>query len=277
MGGRIARAVGLSAVLALALLGLSQMLHEGWWLQDANGYWEAAMRLRSHLPLYPAVANVDASDVYKYAPWFAYAWLPLTVLPKALAMGLWLAANLAAVVACAVPPLRVRSAAGLTMALFTVALLLPTAATGNVQPLLVATLLYGVERASGPFWIAAAASLKAMPIILVAVYVGRGEWRRAAATVTLTVALVAPMLLFDISHYPMSAGAAIGPLNEAVMYAAALIAAAVALVVARGRFGWLAGSVATVLAAPRWSYYTPSFLIVGFAGLTAEQPVKPPR
>ena len=263
--GRAVRATALAAVLALTILSLSQMLHVGWWLQDANGYWEAAMRLRAGAPLYPAVPNVDASDVYKYAPWFAYAWVPLTLLPKSAAMVLWIAAELAAVLACALPAIRAGTLAGVATSFIAIALLLPAAATGNVQPLVVAALLYGVERTTGPLWIAATASLKAMPLVLVAVYVGRRQWRRAAITMALTAALVAPMLLFDLSHYPLSAGAATGPMSQVAMYAAAMVAAGISMLLARGPYGWLAASVATVLAAPRWSYYVPSFLLVGLA------------
>ena len=70
-----------------------------------------------------------------------------------------------------------------------------------MQPLLVLGLMWGVERRSGPLWIALGASLKGVPLLLALVYAGRGEWRRAAMALGLTAVLVAPALLFDLSHY----------------------------------------------------------------------------
>lgn len=40
----------------------------GWTLADAGAYWQAALRLRDGEPLYPLLTNVDASEVYRYAP-----------------------------------------------------------------------------------------------------------------------------------------------------------------------------------------------------------------
>ena len=51
---------------------------------DVSAYWEAANRLRDGDPLYQARA-ANASDLYRYAPWFATAWIPLTYLPQAVA------------------------------------------------------------------------------------------------------------------------------------------------------------------------------------------------
>ena len=66
--------------------------------------------------------------------------------------------------------------------------------------------MWGVERRSGPIWIALGASLKAVPLALALVYAGRGEWRKAAVAAGLTALLVAPMLLFDLSGYSTDPG-----------------------------------------------------------------------
>lgn len=55
---------------------------------DVAAYWGAAERIRAGEPLYVAgVAN--ASDLYRYAPWFAYAWVPLTYLPSDIVTSAW--------------------------------------------------------------------------------------------------------------------------------------------------------------------------------------------
>ena len=267
--GRAARAIGLAAIAAYAVLGISQLLTHGWWAQDAQAYWNAAERLRAGGDLYPAVANIDASDVYRYAPWFAGAWIPLTLLPKGFAMAAWIGMLFGVSAASVVPLLRAQTLASLALAVLATALLVPAAASGNVQPLLVFALLYGVERQSGPLWIAVAASLKATPLLLVAVYLGRRQWRRAALAGILTAVLVAPMLFFDLSHYPAQVGAATGPLGGLPLAAAAGVAALLAVRLGRGRYGWLAASAATLAAMPRWSYYQPTFLLVALA--------RPPR
>ena len=264
--GRVARAIGLAAIAAYAILGLSQPLAHGWWGQDAQAYWQAAERLRAGGDLYPAVVNIDASDVYRYAPWFAVAWIPLTLLPKGVAMAIWIGMLFAVSAASVLPLLRARTLASLALSILAAALLVPAAASGNVQPLLVFALLFGVEQRSGPLWIAVAASLKATPILFVAVYLGRRQWRRATLAGVLTGVLVAPMLFFDVSHYPVQVGAAAGPLGGLLLAAAAGVAALLAVRLAPGRYGWLAASVAALAAMPRWSYYQPTFLLAGLAG-----------
>lgn len=259
---RIAKALALASIGAFAILALLQ-IRDGWWMQDADAYWQAALRLRAGDPLYPAMASQDASAVYRYAPWFAAAWIPITFLSQPVGYALWALVVFAAAGFCTWQVARLGGMAAALVALLVAALLLPAAASGNVQPLLVATLLFGLERRSGPLWIAIAASLKAAPILLVAVYLGRREWRRAALTLALTALLTLPMLAFDLSHYPMDTGAATGPLPTWLTLALAAIATGVSFLFARTRFAWLAASAAVLLAIPRWSYYQPSFLVLG--------------
>lgn len=60
-------------------------------------------------------------------------------------------------------------------------------------------LVWGVERRSGPLWIAIGASLKAVSLLLALVYAGLGEWRRAGLALLLTAVMVAPAFLYDLS------------------------------------------------------------------------------
>ena len=233
---------------------------------DMDAYWEAAERLRHGEPLYRAGIETD-SDLYRYAPWFAFAWVPLTYLPKEAVLLGWMMLCLGAAIVSVAPLLR-HGAAGWAALAFLLPFQLEGAAFGNVQPILVASLLWGAPRRSGPLWVALGASLKVVPIVLVAVYAGRGEWRRAIVTLGLTAILVAPMLLFDLSGYSTAIGA--GQLSlltvSPVLYGVAAVAAAAAAYAgARSRYAWALGSLAMMVALPRFLLYEISFAIVGQA------------
>jgi lysylphosphatidylglycerol synthetase-like protein (DUF2156 family) len=236
---------------------------------DVAAYWGAAERIRAGEPLYVAgVAN--ASDLYRYAPWFAYAWVPLTLLPRDLVTSAWVGLMLAAAIASTLPLLRHGLAGMAAFALFA-PLQVQGAIFGNVQPLLVLMLLWGVERRSGPVWIAIGASLKAVPLLLAIVYAGRGEWLRAGLATLLSAVLVAPALLFDLSGYSTQPG----PGNMSLISVGSLLylAVAVTMVVlafvgARSRYPWLLGALAMVAALPRMLTYEISFLLVGLAGVS---------
>jgi len=147
---------------------------------------------------------------------------------------------------------------------------LQAAVFGNVQPLLVLVLLWGVERRGGPLWIALGASLKAAPLVLALVYAGRGEWRRAGLTVALTALLVAPAFAFDLSAYPTALGGGQMSLTEVSVWLwlpVALVAMGATLALARTRFGWLAGSIAMIFTLPRLLDYEFNFVLVGLAEL----------
>ncbi len=270
---RASQASSAACLVALAVLAISQV-RDGWWLQDADAYWQAAARLRDGAPLYPMLASQDAATVYRYAPWFAALWVPLTLLPQALAYALWEMGCLVGAVFCIWHVVRTGGIAAALMGLLMAALLIPAAASGNVQPILVGLLLFGLERRSGPLWIAVAASLKATPLLLVAVYVGRREWTRAGWTLALTAALTLPMLAFDLSHYPIDVAAAAGPLPAWLALASAAALTGAATWLARTRYSWLAASAAVLIAIPRWSYYQPTFLALGTTGreVKADQP-----
>jgi hypothetical protein len=234
---------------------------------DTDAYWDAALRLRSGEPLYVASGDILARDVYRYSPWFAYAWIPLTYLPRHAVEAVWSAAMVACTVIAVIPLLARRTLASFTVAMLIGWLTLQTALFGNVQPLLIAGLVWTVDRRAGPIWIAVAASLKFVPILYVVVYLSRGEWCRAAVTVACTVALVAPIVAFDLSGYTAVPGHTLSlysvhPVLWVVVAVGALGVAAV-LATRRSPHAWLAASAAVILAYPQAHLSYASHLLVG--------------
>ncbi|MGQ0609273.1 MAG: glycosyltransferase family 87 protein [Chloroflexota bacterium] len=259
--------------------GIAQMIFavRDWSLVDMEAYWSAAMRVRDGGPLYPALRDTTTADVYRYAPWFAYAWVPLTFLPKALVGAVWTLVLVAATGAVSLAIVRHRTPVGVALGGLVVGMLILIDSTGNVHALLIAALLFGVERRTGPLWIAVAASLKVVPILFVLVYVGRGQWRRVGETLGVTFLLVAPMLLFDLSNYPVSAGELSYSLFDRAfpLWAAAvtfLSAVTVAAAAQRSAHAWLAAATAAVIALPRLWTYDFTFVAVGLAEAGKEKP-----
>src|SRR5947208_6524475 len=231
-----------------------------WSLSDSTAYWNAAMRLREGMPLYPTVGNVEASDVYRYAPWFAWLTVPFTYLPKWLAGLIWSLILVAASVAAVVP--LARRGAWIQVAFF-FPILIGISAFGNVQALLIASLVWTVDRWSGPAWIGVAASLKIFPILFALTYLGRGQWVRALVPVAVAALLWAPALLYDLRGYVTESGQA-GLFGNTVVWAivaAGVAAAAIAL--ARTWVGWLASAAAVVLGGPRFFIYDVTYLQLG--------------
>lgn len=263
----IARIARLLVVALVVGVGISQLILTvgDWHLRDMGAYWDAGERLRAGEALYPALADTEASEVYRYAPWFAWAWVPLTYLPRDFVSVVWSVLLLLASAAALAPFVRMR--AWLPIAFF-LPILVGISAIGNVQPLIVAALVLGVERRSGPLWIALAASLKAVPILFVATYLGRRLWVRAGVTVLLTTLLIVPMLFYDLGSYPTGADAAAVLIQWPVVYAVALgTAIIITLRLARTRYAWLASASTVALAVPRFFVYDVTFLMTAVAGM----------
>jgi hypothetical protein len=187
--------------------------------------------------------------------------VPFTFLPAQLAGALW---SLILIVASAVAlePL-IRARAWILVALFA-PILVGISASGNVHPLMIAALVFGVERRSGPLWIALAASLKIFPILFIAVYVGRREWSRAAIAIVVAAALWASALLYDLRGYTTDPGQAVSLFAVPAIWVL-VISAGVLLTIrlATTRFAWLAAGTTIVLSLPRIFVYDVTYLMVG--------------
>ena len=195
----------LAVLLICATYALANlvMVTRDWEFDDVHAYVGAAQRLLDGGPLY--VSAADPSDLYLYAPWFAAVWIPLTSLPTDVMEIGWALVLLAAVVA-AVLPLR-HSLAGVALALLLGGLLYRTAGWGNVQSLLVAALVYAVPTRAGPWVVGVAASMKPWPILAVAVYAWRREWKSVAIALGVAAVLWLPALWFGIASYPFGSRA----------------------------------------------------------------------
>lgn len=201
-----AEAAALAVALAIALTYLTQggVFGPDRFAADMDAYWNAAVRLREGLPLYPPLADVDASGVYRYPAWFAFVWVPLTLAPKEPVAAAWVAGMLVASGAALAPAVRARSLAALVLALLMAPLLLETAWRGNVEPLLVAGLAWGI----GGRWeapaIALAAATKLTPIAFLAIPLARRDVVGVSFAVAMIGVMIAPTFIFDVSEYPVA-------------------------------------------------------------------------
>lgn len=96
------RSLGPLRILALAIcigFGLAFFIANvrSWQLEDSEAYWNAALRLRGGEPLYVPVDPGADEMIARYAPWFAWLWVPLTMLPKGAVQVGWSLLLLAAV------------------------------------------------------------------------------------------------------------------------------------------------------------------------------------
>jgi len=253
------------AILAGIAVGAAVFALQSWTLEDMHVYLDAARRLREGETLYSTTNPLAA---YQYAPWFAAAWVPLTFLPETMVAVAWSGVLVVASFISVRPLLKRRSAPELALALLMLPILLfSSARSGNVQPLLIAGLVIGLERRWGPLAVAAAASLKAFPLALALVYLGRGDWRRFTMAVGLTGLLATPMLFFDLARYTVDGARAgtlynISPLAWAAPVAG-LVAVTIGLAWRRSAHTWLAAAATVVMGLPRMLSYDMSFLLVG--------------
>lgn len=238
-----------------------------WNPADAGAYLGAAERLRHGQALYPAM-NPEAHEVYRYAPWFAFAWIPASCLPSGLVAHAWSLLMLVAAAAAVVPLLRPPSRARIVLAAILGAFLAETAMFGNVHPLVVAILSWSIRRPSGPIWVGVAASLKLVPILFVAYWAAIGEWRKAATAGVVAAILLVPMLAFDLSHYTTDPGSGLVSLYAASPIAWAAVAFATGgatlwLLARRSQYAPVALAILMFLGPPRASTAYLAFLIPG--------------
>ncbi len=271
---QLARLVVVAVVIGLSIAWIIWAVN-GFTLSDSHAYRMAAERLLAGEDLYqPAVTQDEA---FRYAPWFAAAWIPIAALPRAAGDALWAATLLAASAIAVFPLARQPRLGGRLLSIMGGTMLLWTAARGNVHPLVMVALIHGMNRRSGPLWVALAASLKAVPILFVLVYLARREWLRAASAVALTLVLVAPMPLLGWKLDVVQAGESLSLYYLVSLLAWAIVAAlalGLALVVAwrTPRYAVVAAAATTILALPRLLLYDLTYLLVAATPTPAVRP-----
>jgi len=247
-----------------------------WNFGDINAYWLAADRLKHGEQLYLGSLDPDSYRVFRYAPWFAWLWVPLTYLPRTLVELGWAAILGAASIWLLAGLVRLRSAAAVALALVMTPWLLSLVQVGNIQPLVVAALAFGISRRSGPLWIGLTGSLKLVPGLFVLVYIARREWKRVAWAVAATVVFTVPYLLHDLSGYQTDPGRSYSLyyyVSPAAWLAGAVLSSVVAVYLAwrRSPYVWVAAAVAVMLAAPRTHVTYATYLLVGVLGGAADR------
>jgi hypothetical protein len=234
-----------------------------------NVYWNAGEQWRLTGNPYALVPGTTDNSVYRYAPWFAALWVPLTLLPRILVNVVWSALLIVGSFTAIWPLIQRGGRITLPIAILMWGILFGMAAGGNAQGLMVAWLVFGVERRSGPLWIATAASLKVVPFLYVLVYVGRREWGKVAATVLLTLVLTAPILFFQRPPLASEFGISNSLWNIApsLWLVTVPIAVAIGAVVAIrwNRYAWPTLGTVCNLILPRLFIYDVTLLLPGLA------------
>lgn len=258
-------------VSVLFVVGVITALDK-WHLTDLKAYLAAAELLAAGgNPFEVQLWERGLPYHFHYSPWFAAVFVPLTALPVEVVRVGWSAILLVASALALVPIARHYGAPAFPLLVLMAFLLTNVVAEGNVQPILLAGLVWSLERPAGPIAIGVAASLKITPILLALVYVGRGEWRRAVISGTVAALLVAPTLLFELPETATATGGTGLFTTAPVLWAATVVVAAGGTWwLARGRFGWLAAATATILALPRLLVFDVTNLLLALPRPPAE-------
>jgi hypothetical protein len=248
---------------------------------DAEAYWLAAQRLRDGLALYGGPRG-DETEIYRYAPWFAFAWVPLTYLGHDLAFGVWRFALLAATAGAVWPLVRRPTAASVTLAVLMGGLLLSSLPQANATPLMVGLLAIGVRSRVGPILLGLAGSLKVFPLLLVVGYVAERRWLSAAVAIGVAMMLWLNILAFDILLYTQIGGPSfyvggvslygVSPLIW-LPVAAVVMLVVLALAWRRSPWTWLAAGAAIPLTVPRVWLPDGAYVLTGaVASLRSSEP-----
>jgi len=174
------------------------LVTQQWEFNDIHAYLGAAQRLMEGGPVYAPTA--DESELYRYSPWFAVLWIPLTQLPLPVVEVAWAIVLIGATLMVL---LKFRDTwAAVALALLLGALLYRTAGWGNVQPLIILALVYLLPTRAGPWAVGITASLKVWPLLAVFVYAWRRQWSAVAISLGVAAVLTIPVLFTDLSAYP---------------------------------------------------------------------------
>lgn len=257
---RIARAVVVAVVVAIGINAVVWGLLD-WHLADMHVYQDAALRIRAGEQLYGG--EVGTLDAYRYAPWFAYAWVPLTYLPQPMIDVVWSAFLLTGSAVAIRTVARPVTGSTLILLALMAPILFGISAIGNVHGPMLALLLLGMPRRWAGVAVGVAASLKVVPILLMLVFIAQRRWSQVAAAVATTALLWLPIVWMDVDMVTLDPGAA-RSLPDVLWLPVAGVSVGAAAVLAwrREPRAALVAATSAILALPRLFVYEISLLLV---------------
>jgi hypothetical protein len=230
-------------------------------LADVRAYYDAGARLNAGLPLYPADADPNAAEFYRYPPLLAIAFRPLALLPFPAAAAIWEAVVIASLLGTLWWVGIRRRETWLAVGILGV----PIAwcvAIGQAQ--VPVTFLTAV---GGPWSIALAANIKLFPALIAVWWIGRRDrralglfaaWLAGLAMLQLdlepqaTIDFLGTLTTEQVGEVRNISPYVVSPLLWAVLAGAGVV---VTLRVAPARWGWAAAVGLSVLATPRLLVY----------------------
>jgi len=242
-------------------------------LDDTRRYYEAGARLNAGQPLY-GVTSPGSDRVYLYPPLLAILFRPLALLPFPVAAVIW---EVVIVGALLLALRRIGWTRRLALVACWLALPIAWALTiGNVEPALTLLLTVGT-----PATVALAGHVKLLPWLVAAYWVGRRDRRALARFATWVAVLGLVQLLLEpaatvafvrLEWLKETFGvrnASLYATHPALWLVGAAVAFAVALRMARSRWGWPASVALTVVANPRLLLYQLTSLLAALGGPVA--------
>jgi hypothetical protein len=281
---RVARLVALAVAIlgVLLLIGAAFSVHVR---PDAEAYWLAGQRLREGQDLYGGPRG-DETQIFRYSPWFAFAWVPLTYLGHDAALTAWRVILVAAIFGTIWPLLRRRTPASLTLAILLGGLLVSALPAANATALMIWGLAVGLRTRAGPILLGLAASLKLFPLVNVTGYDADRLRQNAAVAIGDSSLLWLNKLGYDIVVYTQIGGPSfyvggislfdVSPLLW-MPVALACLAVLGVLAARRSPWTWLAAGAAIPLAVPRVWLPDAAYVLPGTVTLLPGRAAGPPH
>lgn len=251
----------MAVVGALAGIGVLYLQIEGGGLDDVRAYYDAGARLNAGMPLYPADADPDAAEFYRYPPLLAIAFRPLALLPFTAAAAIWMAVVVVSLGATVWWIGLRRRATWLALGILGVPIAWAIAIGQAQVPVTFMTAL------AAPWSIALAANIKVFPALVALWWIGRREWRSLGLFFAWTAGLVLLQLVLEpqatVDFLTTLTLKQVGEVRNLSPYVVspflwAVLATIGALLVVRlapTRWGWAAAVALSVLATPRLLVY----------------------
>ena len=231
-------------------------------LADVRAYYDAGTRLNAGQPLYPAGADPDAAEFYRYPPLLAILFRPLALLPYDAAAAIWEVLVLAAFVITLWRLGVRRPATWLAVGMLGIPIGW-TLTIGQAQSIVTLLLTIG-----SPWAAALAGHLKLFPFLVGLFWLGRRDWRNLGWFIAWSVGLGLVQLVLEPANTQAFLGITnlgqVGAVHNFSPYALSPILWAVLVVagigatlwLGRTRLGWASAVALSVLASPRLLTYT---------------------